>query len=571
MKLDAGQKIAGILQPVFAIRTENDLGVGDTEGVRQMVDWCQEHSLHIFQTLPLNETGEHNSPYDAISSLAIDPTTLALTPQALPDLSEQKFAQVARPALLRRLRAGPVHYPEVKKLKHALLQAAFDSFLKHHFNAETERAGHFRAFIEEHAAWLPEYALFRLLLEENGQPAWDRWPREHQTPAAARAWLAGLPEKAFALKRRRQLYFMYVQWVAFGQWQALKRYAEERKVFLMGDIPFGVSRNSADVWANREFFDLDWSGGAPPEKFFKVDAFTEQWGQNWGIADFHWEELRRRDFAWWRRRVEMVKKSFHLCRIDHAPGFFRIYSFPWPPERNGEFTGLTEKEAAERTGGRLPCFKPFADDSPAHKIANQRHGEEIFRVVIDAAGEMLVVAEDLGLVPEYLPASLVRLGIPGYRIPSFFRDEKGHYLDTATYPRLSLAQPATHDHAPLAAAWAEFWRNIDEGRHVADSRRELRSIMRFAGVEEAEPPRAFSATLREGYLRHILEANSWLAVVMITDVFGDRTRFNTPGSSNSGNWSHRVPWTVRALKEDAELRAEGESFARMAREAKRTL
>ena len=93
---------------------------------------------------------------------------------------------------------------------------------------------------------------------------------------------------------------MYVQWLAFGQWQALKAYGTAQKVYLMGDIPFGVGRFSADVWANRAIFDLDWSGGAPPEKVFKVDPFTEKWGQNWGIPNYRWDELRRRNFDWWR-------------------------------------------------------------------------------------------------------------------------------------------------------------------------------------------------------------------------------------------------------------------------------
>src|ERR1043166_5405510 len=79
------------------------------------------------------------------------------------------------------------------------------------------------------------------------------------------------------------------------------------------------------------------SGGAPPEKVFKVDPFTEKWGQNWGIPNYRWDELRRRGFEWWRTRVGNIRKVFHLYRIDHVLGFFRIYSFPWTPDRNAEF------------------------------------------------------------------------------------------------------------------------------------------------------------------------------------------------------------------------------------------
>ena len=216
-----------------------------------------------------------------------------------------------------------------------------------------------------------------------------------------------------------------------------------------GRHPFGVGRFSADVWANRDIFDLDWSGGAPPEKVFKVDPFTEKWGQNWGIPNYRWDELRRRNFDWWRTRVGNIQKVFHLYRIDHVLGFFRIYSFPWTPDRNAEFLPLTEAEAATKTGGRLPGFKQFPDDTPEHKAANQAQGEEILRVVLEGSGETTVVAEDLGVVPDYVPPTLLNLGIPGFRIPMLFREQDGTLLgpEEVSAP---LAGPAHHARSPAA-------------------------------------------------------------------------------------------------------------------------
>ena len=234
----------------------------------------------------------------------------------MPDLKAKQFKQIAKPAVLAEIRQGPVNYPRVKALKRKLLEAAFSNFLKKHFNKETKRALQFREFLMENADWLSDYALFRLLIEENGNlPTWDRWRPEHRGPRRARTWLLSLPEKQRDTLMRRQLFFMYVQWIAFSQWQAIKAYGEAKKVFLMGDIPFGVGRYSADVWANRSNFDLDWSGGAPPEKVFKVDPFTEKWGQNWGIPNYRWDELRRHNFEWWRTRVGNIQKVFHLYRI----------------------------------------------------------------------------------------------------------------------------------------------------------------------------------------------------------------------------------------------------------------
>src|SRR5207249_7775971 len=111
MKLSPDQSMAGILEPVFAIRTEDDLGIGDTEGVRQMIDWCHRHGLSIFQTLPINEVSDDNSPYNAISSLAIEPTTIALSPRLVPDLTQEQFRKYATANSLKQLREGSVNYP----------------------------------------------------------------------------------------------------------------------------------------------------------------------------------------------------------------------------------------------------------------------------------------------------------------------------------------------------------------------------------------------------------------------------------------------------------------------------
>jgi 4-alpha-glucanotransferase len=561
--------LAGILEPVFAIRTEDDLGLGDTEGVRQMIDWCARHRLNIFQTLPINETSDDHSPYNAISAMAIEPGTIALSPRHLPDLTPVEFQQLTPPRLLAELRGGRVNYNKVKALKRALLQAAFDEFSRRHLRKQTERDAEFLRFLLANT-WIRGYARFRMLMEENGNlPDWERWPPEHQTPQLAGSWLLSLPEERRAALASRQLFFCYVQWIAFGQWQAVKSYADERGVLLMGDIPFGVGRCSADVWANREIFDLDWSGGAPPETVFKVDPFTEKWGQNWGIPIYRWDVLRRSGFDWWRTRIGNVRRNFHLYRIDHALGFFRLYSFPWTPDRNAEFLPLDETQAAAKTDGRLPAFKQFPDDTPEHKAANQRQGEELLRLVLETSGDTGVIAEDLGVVPDYVPVTLRKLGLPGFRIPAFLRENDGSYSDPANYPRISLTQPATHDHPPLAAAWAECWRNIDAGHNASQNRREIRHIMDFAGLGTEAAPREWSDRLHTGYLRRIAQSNSKYVVVMITDVFGQTARFNTPGSVSDDNWSTRMAQTVAGLEQDPILLAKTITFTRLVEEAGR--
>ncbi|HVM48803.1 MAG TPA: 4-alpha-glucanotransferase [Candidatus Acidoferrum sp.] len=570
MKLSPTQSLAGILEPVFAVRTEDDLGIGDTDGMRQMIDWCNRHRLNVLQMLPINEISDDNSPYNALSSLAIEPTTIAVSPKHLPDLTATQFKRLATPEVLASVRSGPVNYAAVRPLKRKLLEAAFDSFLARHFHKDTERAAQFRAFMMDNADWVAGYSLFRVLMEENNNmPTWDRWAAEHRNPQTARVWVLSLPVKRRNELERKQLFFMYVQWIAFTQWQEVKAYGASKQVYLMGDIPFGVGRFSADVWANRNVFDLDWSGGAPPEKVFKVDAFTEKWGQNWGIPNYRWDVMRRHGFEWWRTRIGNIEKLFHLYRIDHALGFFRIYSFPWTPDRNAEFLPLTEAEAAAKAGGRLPGFKQWPDDTAEHKAANQAQGEELLRMVQEASGDTTIVAEDLGVVPEYVPPTLVKLSIPGFRIPTLFREADGSYWSTSKYPRLSLAQPTTHDHPPLAAAWAENWQNIDTGKDPENNRRELQRMMEFAGLKGREPAREFTDELHEAFTRTVMQAPSWLVVFQITDVFGMKERFNTPGSVSPHNWTHRLPQTVKELDEDPVLLAQAEMFARLAKESGR--
>lgn len=562
MKLAPDKKLAGVLCPVFSIRTENDLGIGDTDGVRQLMDWCHRHGIGFLQVLPINETSDDNSPYNAISSLALDPTTIAISPEHLPELSAAKFKEIATPELLKELRAGAVRYPKVKKLKRQLLRAAFESFLTKYWSKESERGGAFRQFLHDNGDWISDYAFFRVLMEDyNDWPTWDEWPLDRQNPKRAWSWLLSLPAKQREEYADRILFCAYVQWIAFEQWMAVKDYGTKKHVYLMGDIPFGVNRYSSDVWGNRAIFDLEWSGGCPPEKVFKCDPFTEKWGQNWGIPLYNWEVSRQRNHDWWRIRCGNVHKVFHLFRIDHVLGFFRIYSFPWQPKHNDKFLPLTEKEAAKHTGGRLPHFQPHSDDTEEGAEFNQKQGEELLTMVKEAAGDTALVAEDLGVVPDYVPVSLEKLKIPGYKIPHFLREKDFSFVEAKTYPKLSLATPATHDHDPIAKMWRELWEKADAGDDGA--RWDLKRWMKYCGAEHEAPPREFNDHVHSLILRAVLHAPSWLAVFMITDIFGTEDRFNVPGAVSEGNWSYRLHKTVAELDQDPHLLHKTQMFAKL--------
>ena len=278
--------------------------------------------------------------------------------------------------------------------------------------------------------------------------------------------------------------------------------------------------------------------------------------------------MRRRDFDWWRTRAHLARRFFHLCRLDHVMGLFRIYAFPWPPARNAEFLPLDDAQAAALAGGRLPGFRPFPDDTAEHLAANQSQGKELLRVILEAAGEMVIVAEDLGVVPEYVRATMDELGVAGFRVPMLFREADGRYADPAGYPENSMVQPSTHDHAPLAAAWEGLWREIENGGAVAECRRELLRAMQFAGLE-GEPPREFTAELHEALLRATLRAKSCYAVVLLADILGETERINTPGSTSPLNWSARMSVTIRGLDLDPRRAAWTRAYARLIEETGR--
>ena len=543
MNLSPEDRIAGILTPLFALRSETDLGVGDLDGLRQFILWARRLGFRLVQLLPINETGGDHSPYNAISARAIEPTTLHLAPGSPEDLSEAAFAEVTREFDLDKLRRGGVHYRAVKTLKKQLLERAFAAFQR---RSPDDR---FVSFCRREHDWLEGYTLFRILMEQNGErETWHQWPQHNWS--AAQTWLESLGESEHAAIQERRQFFRYVQWIGHEQWRAIKEFATREGVALMGDIPFGVSYYSADVFARPERFALDWSGGAPPEPYFKDDKFTRKWGQNWGIPIYNWAEMRRHDFEWWCERVAGVKEIFHIFRIDHVLGFYRIYAFPWRPERNREFLPLNWDEMLARTGGRGPHFFPRDDESWENKAANQREGEAYLRVVLEQSGDTRVVGEDLGTVPDYVRPSLRSLGIAGFKIPQWenYPDERS--IPGSAYERLSVATYATHDHQPIRALWETAFGN---GEHADQARQDLAKIGEFAGFMPGSSmdylcdfyPRIFEALFR---------CNSWIAVVMITDLLGRKDRFNVPGTAAASNWTRRLHTTVSKLGQGRNLK-----------------
>lgn len=536
MMIDTKDKLAGILIPTFALRRQGDLGIGDTQAVKEAIDFCARNNTAVLQLLPINETGGDNSPYNAISATALDPVLLTITPQAVPGLTSDDLYDLAKPELLSKLRVSDVDYSAVKRLKLDLLLRAFLKFAQTKGGAVLH--DEFTAFKQQERDWLEDYTLFRTLVDVNaGSTAWPHWPENQRTTADAQKWLSQQANN-IALTNEREFH-AFVQWVAHKQWLDVRAHADRSSVRLMGDIPFGVSRYSADVFANQHLFDLEWSGGAPPEIAYQDDAFMARFGQNWGFPLYQWDAHRGQNFAWWHRRVHSTTTIFHYFRIDHVLGFFRIFSFPWLPECNGEMVYLSDEEISGRTGGRFPRFIPLTDQSREDADKNAAEGKALLLMILAAAGDAGVVAEDLGVVPDYVRPLLKDIGIPGFTIPFWDRLDNREFRPHNKLPELSLATYATHDHPPLVCLYDDMVKRW-HGPDGHEGWLEMQRLMRFLGLDDQHPPTQYSEDLHRCFLKVLLETPCWLVVLMITELLASSQRFNQPGTSGGDNWSQRL-------------------------------
>ncbi len=534
--------MAGMLVPVFALRSKNDLGIGDTLSLINCIDFCARHNITILQVLPINETGPDNSPYNALSSQALDPVLLAMASDMVPGLTEAMVLAERESLSADFAHEASVNYPIVKKLKLNLLKKAYVAFV----DSKNKALKDFATFKKNQQKWLDSYCLYRsLLVLNNDNMVWTDWDNIYQEVTTARQARDSYV-KAHALTDDICLgddFWAYVQFVAFEQWLKVYNHACAKNIKLIGDLPFGVSRYSCDVWANKDLFDLEWSCGAPPETYFQCDGFLQKWGQNWGMPLYNWTKQAKRKYAWWQSRVESIMTFFHGYRIDHVLGFYRVYSFPWLPKDNQEYLELSLEEVQVKTNGKIPQFLPYSDEDEAEAKLNEKQGVKILKKIIEFSPNAIIIAEDLGLVPDYVRPSLAKLGIAGFTIPQFERNKDYTYKDPQNYPEGNLATYGTHDHDPLALFYDGLvkWWHSDDGRV---GWLEVQRLMQFLGWDINNPPYEFNDDLHQALLRRLFETRCQYAVLIISDILGTRQRFNQPGSNADSNWSQRLEMSL---------------------------
>lgn len=473
----SNQRESGVLLHVSSLPSaygHGDLG----PAARAFVDFLARARQRAWQVLPIHPVGPGDSPYSGVSAFAGNPLMISLD-----DLREQGLLDTSE--LTRALPAGRVHHARVRKQRGPLLHKAFARFQAQSAR-ERDALAEFRA---RSAYWLDDYTLFMALRTRHAGRAFTRWEPAlvRRNPAALRRARGQLAEQI--------AYHEFEQLMFDRQWRALRTYARERQVALIGDIPIFVAHDSADVWAHAQSFQLDARraprhvSGVPP------DYFSED-GQLWGTPLYAWQRLARDGYAFWIERLRNLLGLFDRVRLDHFIGFVRYYQIP------------------------------SAAKNARHGRWQKGPGRALFERARKELGQLPFIAEDLGAVTDEVLALRDALGLPGMRILQFAFGSDAHdpFLPHNYVPN-TVAYPGTHDNDTLLG-WLK-----------RASAQELAAVRKYVGAGGRTPPRELAPAL----LRALHASCARTVIMPIQDVLGldNRARMNVPGEAE-GNWSYRL-------------------------------
>lgn len=475
---------AGVLLHPTSLPGSGANGTIGSEAWR-FVDWLAAGGFSVWQTLPIGPVDSYGSPYCQRSTYAGFPRLL----------------DAAHLGSLREL-------PRGVDLGAAGV-ARDDTYRSFASAARPEHWRAFAAFARRDRRRLVSYGLFELYSARfKGAPWWD-WPAPFRNRSRAELL------ESLAKGKRAFRAIVFEQYLFDLEWTALKRYANDRGVYLFGDLPFYVDQNSVDVWADRELFALDANGrprevaGVPP------DYFNED-GQHWGNPLYDWEAMERHGFAWWLARIEAQLKRFDLVRIDH----FRALESYWAVPAGAK----TAREGEWRKG----------------------RGEELLSALRAKHGNLPLVAEDLGIITDEVRALRDRFELPGMAVAQFAFDGKpdNPHLPANVVPR-AVAYTGTHDNDTTVGWYASL-----------------------SDVERAEVRRALQLTapprVPELLIDAVYDSAAQLAIVPMQDLLalGTDSRMNIPGKA-AGNWRWRFGWGEVDPKLVALSRARAERSGRL--------
>ena len=460
-------------------------GIGDLgPGAHMFIDFLAAAGQSYWQFLPTGPTSTafDNSPYMCRSVFAGNPLLISLELlQEINHLSVDDLAEV--PDFSEHV----TNYNKVGSFKTALLKKAFEKFLPSKSNIE------FHQFCHNHKEWLDDYALFMSFREEFDSRPWYEWP-DFAARRSGIAFTQYTSENAEKL-----LYFKYVQFIFFSQWQKLYDYAHAKNISLIGDIPIYVALDSSDVWANQELFKIN-SQTLKPIKVAGVppDYFSET-GQRWGNPVYKWKtaanKINTKLYDWWLNRFKQIFSMMDMVKIDHFRGFEAFWEIP----------------AHEET-----AIKGKWTNGP---------GKSFFTYLKKELRELPIIAEDLGVITPLVEKMRIDLGFPGMKILQFAfeSDEKNPYLPHNYEQINSIVYTGTHDNNTTFGWFL--------GNQLSDEAR-IR-IRRYLNSHDDKH-------IVTELTRLAMSSIANLAIIPMQDIlgFGEDCRMNRPGSQ-SGNWRWR--------------------------------
>ncbi len=454
----------GITVPLSAIRTEQSCGIGEFLDLLQLVEFCKQIHFDTIQLLPINDTGNDTSPYNIISSCALDPIYLSLS--SLPSAGSLAYELTPLKQCNDTKRVAIL---EVKQMK---LSWLYRYYQKVFLDAAETTA--YQNFIRKHASWITAYAEFKKGIYPNN-------------------------------------FYLFLQYLCFSQMEKVRAYASEQGCFIVGDIPVLLNANSADVREHGNLFRQDFVAGAPPD-------FYNRLGQKWNFPLFNWEAMRNENFAWWKQRLSVASDLYHIYRIDHVVGFFRIWAIS------------KDQEAID-----------------GHFIPQDPHlweglGRELLSMMIEASS-MLPIAEDLGTIPHEVPRTLKEFGICGTKVVRWQRrwHEGKEFIPMSEYEPYSLTTVSTHDSETLEMWWAN---EPEEAKLFASQKSwsyepKLSLKQRFDLLYDAHNTTSyFHINLLQEYLALFPE---------LVSTNPNDERINVPGTILPTNWTYRFKPTIEEM------------------------
>lgn len=460
-------------------------GIGDLgPEAWRFVDFLSASGQTLWQVLPLGPTGFGDSPYQCFSAIAGNPLLISL------ELLGSYIAAGIDPPPFPETE---VDFARVIPWKLSALDIAARRFRAH---STPEQQQQYQAFCMKQAAWLDDFALFMALKLRDPKQVWTSWEPELRTrdSHAMAQWRATLHDQIETQK--------FMQFTFFSQWNALRQYCHDRGIRIMGDLPIYVAHDSADVWANPHYFQLDADGnptavsGVPPDYFSAT-------GQLWGNPIYAWDVLAAEGYRWWMERLRAVLETVDLLRLDHFRGFEAYWEIP----------------AGARTAERGRWVK-----GP---------GSDLFRVAREVLGELPLVAENLGVITQEVEAIRQEFSFPGMSILQFAfgKDPQGPSFRPHNYPRNLVAYTGTHDCNTTAGWWTSQGHGEDT-RTADDMRKERTCARRYLNTDGTE--------IHWIFIRALLASVADTVLIPLQDVLGlgSEARMNQPATLGR-NWRWR--------------------------------